>query len=338
MKLAVFIFIAFSIRVSAQHQVNIVDLYGDWKFSIGDKSEWSKPEFDDSDWESIHVPSSWENQGFHGYDGYAWYRNSFYLPREYAGKSFILQLGSIDDVDEVYVNGNFVGRSGGFPPDYETAYNEWRNYPVPQKFLKLNSKNVIAVRVYDSQLEGGIIKGDIGLYYLQTIVADYNLEGLWKFSLGDDIEWKEPEFNDSEWKKIVVPGLWENHGYRGYDGHAWYRTSFPLPDNLKNRDLVILMGMIDDIDEVYLNGVLVGSTGDFNLEHSGDAYRQFRGYYIPEGIIKEKNNILAVRVFDGFMGGGIYRGPIGLVRQEKYTKFWKSMRQKRNIFDIIFNF
>ncbi len=34
-------------------------------------------DFDDSKWDKITVPSSWENQGFRGYNGYAWYRVSF---------------------------------------------------------------------------------------------------------------------------------------------------------------------------------------------------------------------------------------------------------------------
>jgi hypothetical protein len=331
-----YIIIFFTSVLYSQDMARIIDLRGDWKFSIGDRSEWSKPDFFDKNWESIRVPSSWENEGFHGYDGYAWYRKTFYLPKEFSGKSYYLQLGYIDDVDEVYINGNLIGRTGSFPPDYQTAYNFLRNYPVPQKFLKLNSDNVIAVRVYDSKLEGGIVKGDIGLYYLKTIVPDYNLEGIWKFATGDEEEWKEPGYKDNKWADIIVPGYWESQGFRDYDGIAWYRKSFPLPDNLKGRNLVLLVGKIDDLDEVYLNGVFVGSTGDFNSGQSGNEYQVMRGYYLPDGILKEKDNVLAVRVYDGFRDGGIYQGPVGLVRQEKYTEFWKSMRKKRNIIDIFF--
>jgi hypothetical protein len=336
MKFIIYILIFYTPFIYPQEQKGIVDLRGNWKFSIGDRTEWSRADFDDRNWESINVPSSWENEGFHGYDGYAWYRKTFFLPANYSGKSFILQLGFIDDADEVYINGTFIGRTGGFPPEYETAYNIYRNYPVPQKFLKLNSMNVIAVRVYDSKLEGGIVRGNVGLYYLETILADYNLEGLWKFRVGDDLSWKDPEVKDNDWDNIVVPGIWENQGYRNYDGRAWYRTTFPLPKNLRDRRLVLLMGKIDDIDEVYLNGVLIGATGNFEQGQSGHEWQQSRGYYIPEGILKDENNILAVRVYDGFREGGIYSGPVGLVAQEKYTSFWKSVRKKRGILDRIF--
>jgi hypothetical protein len=325
-----------SITLLAQNLARISDLRGQWKFSIGDNQEWSRKNFNDNDWETIRVPSSWENQGFHGYDGYAWYRKSFYLPKEFSGRSFVLQLGFIDDIDEVYINGNFIGRSGSFPPGYETAYNEFRRYSVPQKFLNLNNENVVAVRVYDSRLEGGIMNGDIGMYYWQTIIADYNLEGTWKFATGDDPKRSEISYNDKEWKEIVVPSLWEYQGYRNYDGFAWYRNVFSVPENLMDRKLVLLMGKIDDLDAVYINGVMVGSTGDLENPHSGDEYQQFRGYYIPDGLLKENGNIIAVRVYDGYLGGGIYQGPVGLVRQEKYTKFWQSQRKKKNIFEVLF--
>ncbi|MBK6679705.1 MAG: hypothetical protein IPG53_06595 [Ignavibacteriales bacterium] len=42
----------------------LVDLSINWKFQIGDDSAWSQIDFDDSKWDKITVPSSWENQGF----------------------------------------------------------------------------------------------------------------------------------------------------------------------------------------------------------------------------------------------------------------------------------
>ena len=40
----------------------IYDLRGIWKFSIGDAEEWNSPDFNDSDWEDMFVPSSWEDK------------------------------------------------------------------------------------------------------------------------------------------------------------------------------------------------------------------------------------------------------------------------------------
>jgi sialate O-acetylesterase len=48
-----------------------------------------------------------------------------------------------------------------------------------------------------------------------------------------------------------------------------------------------------------------------------------------------EENVLAVRVYDGYLNGGIYEGPIGIITQDKYRKFWKD-RSKKNIWDLIF--
>ena len=335
------ILLAFGQNVPAQDWERFVNLKGYWKFSIGDDLNWAKTSYYDDDWEEIKVPSSWEDEGFHGYNGYAWYRKHFRFRGEIPSNVVYLLLGAVDDVDQAYVNGNLVGSTGSFPPNYKTAYYAYRKYPVPTQYLNRNGDNVIAVRVYDSELQGGIIKGDIGLYISEGLATDLNLEGQWKFKTGDNKEWKEPNFNDKNWDSIVVPGYWEPQGYNNYDGYAWYRKTVKVPSEFKNEKLVLVMGKIDDLDEVYLNGKLVGSTGTMhdnpNENKFSNEYAQFRGYYLPDGLIKiNEDNVIAVRVYDGWKDGGIYEGPVGLITQKDYIKYWREKKDKKNIFELLF--
>jgi len=321
----------------------LVNLRGYWEFTIGDDMKWADPDYDDSSWEEIKVPSSWESEGFHGYNGYAWYRTSFNLPRGAQNFSLHLYMGYIDDVDEVYVNGNLVGESGSFPPNYSTAYSAKRSYPLPQKFLRTDGRNIIAVRVYDSQLSGGIVSGDIGIYaYSNGMSLDVNLEGEWKFRTGDEEDWKDPNYNDNHWESIFVPGTWETRGWPNYNGIAWYRLKFFLPADYKDDKLILVLGKIDDVDETYLNGTKIGSTGDiYAAEKYGQfsqEYSQLRGYYIPDSLLKPgKENVIAVRVYDGYRDGGIYEGPIGLITQSEYRKYWKNKKEGKNIWDLLFD-
>src|SRR5262245_40932432 len=167
-----------------------VSLSGMWKFEIGDNPQYCARDFDDSKWDKIRVPGAWENQGFPGYDGYAWYRRSFHTPAEAEHFQLYLQLGSIDDVDETYVNGKMVGYQGQMPPAYETAYNFSRKYLIPAAFLDPSGENVIAVRVYDAEIAGGITNGDVGIYYSpdQMEVA-MPLNGPWKLMMKDEGEY-----------------------------------------------------------------------------------------------------------------------------------------------------
>ncbi|HZW38448.1 MAG TPA: beta galactosidase jelly roll domain-containing protein [Ignavibacteriaceae bacterium] len=339
-KILLMLVIIFSGSVLAQEYKNVLSLRGKWKFSIGDDKKWADFNFDDKNWEEIYAPSSWEDQGFHGYNGYAWYRKHFYYKDNLKGRNIYLQLGDIDDVDQVYVNGKLVGFTGSFPPNYRTAYNIFRNYPIPESYLKENSDNVIAVRVYDGELSGGILYKNIGIYTLGSpILFDVNLEGEWKFKPDDIGEAKEPYFNDSKWGRIIVPGYWESQGYADYDGYAWYRKKFYMPENLKGKKIMLCLGKIDDVDQVFINGKIVGQTGDWNgtPEYSGEDYQKFRAYYVPEDKFNfNKENVITIRVYDGFQDGGIYQGPIGIMSQDKYSKFWTQRKNDKNFFDWLF--
>ncbi len=90
------------------------------------------------------VPAHWDIQGFGNYDGFAWYKKTFFLPKEFQGESMILLLGKIDDIDQTYVNGILVGSTGiwnfdSVPIEFNKnmEYTQERVYSVPQK----NSKN-----------------------------------------------------------------------------------------------------------------------------------------------------------------------------------------------------
>ncbi len=306
----------------------IIDLKGYWKFSIGDNANWSDPDYDDSHWESIRVPKSWEEQGFHGYDGYAWYRTKVKLPVNHINSSLFLKLGYIDDVDMVYINGQKIGQTGTFPPRYSTAYNANRIYAIPSNIMEAGGYITIAVKVFDEGGEGGIIHGDIAIMVdPSSINTDFDLQGEWKFST-DNCEGNPADNDYHSWENIIVPGTWEDQGYKDYDGVACYVVEFNLNDEFLDHSTVLLLGRIDDLEMVFLNGTLIGQSGGFDEEtvhQRSDMYKQLRGYYIPEGILVDKGkNVLAVKVFDLYGNGGIWDGSVGIISQENYIKHWKN--------------
>jgi hypothetical protein len=313
------------------------NLKGSWLFSIGTNKDWISPSFDDRDWVSIRVPSMWEDQGFNGYNGYGFYRKKFIIPAAYKGRMLYLNMGYIDDVDEVYLNGHKIGSSGSFPPNYVTAYNAERIYYLPEQYIRFDGTNVIAVKVYDAEQGGGIVGGEPGLYGGRPAMKSVaNLQSSWKFKTGDDLRYKDPDFDDHDWNNIFVPAKWEDQGYRDYDGYAWYRKTITYNGSNEDDKLVLVMGKIDDIDQVYINGTLVGSTGTFpsgtNKRAQADQeYNAFRGYYLPAGIMKKGQKVvIAVRVVDTHGEGGIYEGPIGIITQTDYIAYWRKIRNNGN--------
>lgn len=305
----------------------LVNLKGRWKFSIGDNKKWAAPTYIDKDWESIEVPANWEDEGFYGYNGPAWYRTTFNgADLQNKTWSFNLFLGYIDDVDEVYLNGHKIGSTGSFPPRFQTAYNAHRNYFIPSEYINFGGVNVIAVRVYDSEITGGIVSGDIGIYTNESDKAlTINLRGQWDFAIPER-QYGSPRHNKpivehlpfpekAEWIKLTVPSIWEHQGYHDYDGCAWYRKQFIVPKKLEGEDLVLILGKIDDFDQTYLNGKLVGSTNQ---------YDKLRVYHINADMVNAGAlNLLMVYVDDPQGLGGMYEGPVGIMRQSEFTRFMR---------------
>ncbi len=114
------------------------------------------------------------------------------------------------------------------------------------------------------------------------------LYGPWKFTVGDSpIDpktgkplWAEPDFNDSTWETVdltpkegtvdpdtgdlgYVPG-WTTHGHPGYWGYAWYRIRVHVSHE-RGKELALAgPSDIDDSYQVFANGGLLGSFGDFS--------------------------------------------------------------------------
>jgi len=136
----------------------VVDVVtGVWRFKTGDDAAWKDPGADDSGWQEVKLPATWEDHsGYTADNVYGWFRRRFEVPAALRGKDIILDVGKIDDVDETFVNGTKVGGKGRFPPAFRTAYATPRQYRVEAGILKGDGTDVVAVRCFDGQGAGGI--------------------------------------------------------------------------------------------------------------------------------------------------------------------------------------
>ena len=154
---------------------NILPLEEGWRFKNGDDLTWANPEFDDSKWDTISVGNYWENLGHKDYDGIAWYRIKVFLSsslREnaYLKDSLQIRLGKIDDGDQLYINGHFIGQNNKMsasPPSDSIFFKEADYVYAERRYiLSANNplilwdkENVIAVRVNDLKYGGGLYSG-----------------------------------------------------------------------------------------------------------------------------------------------------------------------------------
>lgn len=87
---------------------------------------------------------------------YQSYSKKFIISSELKNYPLALFLERIEDVDRILINGEQVGKTGNFLPNYKTGYRQKRLYYIPSKLLKFNKFNSIEIHVYSSRNITGI--------------------------------------------------------------------------------------------------------------------------------------------------------------------------------------
>ncbi len=123
----------------------------------------------------------------------------------------------------------------------------------------------------------------------------------WNTLPAEDTGWQAEHLDERDWVPIPVPMLWEQAGWTGLDGVAWYRTSFELGDAEAKRGIRLSLGRIDDSDDTWVNGAAVGAMRN--------QWNTPRIYEVPARALHAGRNTLAVRVIDVGGGGGIHGAP-----------------------------
>ena len=131
-----------------------------------------------------------------------------------------------------------------------------------------------------------------------------------KLKFGDNPEWASPNFNDSEWQTQIFPNSFKDVKYDS--SYCWYRIKLTIPSTLKTNNgkgLKLKLGKIDDVDQTFINGNLIGETGSLPPNYV-TKWGEQRVYTIPENMVQwDKENVIAVRIYNLIGGMGMWEGP-----------------------------
>jgi sialate O-acetylesterase len=195
------------------------------------ETDWKNPGYNSQAWPKISVDLNWENQhlGLADLDGIVWYRKEILLDAKDVNKPVTLSLGKIDDNDETYVNGVWVGSTKNWAKS--------RIYQVPAGIFKAG-KNVIAVRVEDTGGGGGFY-GDSAALYIKSEEGVIPIGDNWCFRVAK-IARTPSGIGPNDYPSLLFNAMINPlipYGIRGviwYQGEAnagrayQYRTAFPL--------------------------------------------------------------------------------------------------------------
>jgi sialate O-acetylesterase len=133
-------------------------------------------------WQAVTLPGAWAGD-LANFDGVVWYRREFQVPKAWVGKSWMLELGPIDDYDTIWLNRQQVAATHAVG-----KWNTPRRYKIDSAHT-IAGKCTLSVRVVDPSGGGGFIgKAEQMKIYLpgdpQTAVS---LAGEWQALRGSDI-------------------------------------------------------------------------------------------------------------------------------------------------------
>jgi len=112
-------------------------------------------------------------------------------------------------------------------------------------------------------------------------------------------KWSADELDDRDWTRVAEVGLWGGGPLDKHDGTVWYRARLLLTDAQAKAGGTLKLGQVDDNDEVWINGKLVGRTEGAN---------NARNYAIKPEVLREGFNNVSIRVIDTGGEGG-FREP-----------------------------
>jgi hypothetical protein len=150
----------------------------------------------------------------------------------------------------------------------------------------------------------------------EKLSADKNLiplNGPWKFITGDDMQYAQSNYDDSGWGTMdltappgahdddvglsgFIPG-WTAKGHPNYSGYAWYRLKIPVDSLTVNNLALAAPPAVDNAYQLFINGSLSGSAGDFSGTVPIVYSIQPRMFLLPENVKKEKDITIAFRVW-----------------------------------------
>ena len=111
-----------------------------------------------------------------------------------------------------------------------------------------------------------------------------------------DVWSKDTGFSENDSRTISLPGIVQKL-WPQTNGLFWFRKEVDIPEGWDGKDLTLSLGPIDDFDDTYWNGELVGS---------GRIWNKPRIYSIPARLVHSGKAVISIRNTDDHGNGGIF--------------------------------
>ncbi len=100
-------------------------------------------------------------------------------------------------------------------------------------------------------------------------------------------QWEKDGVSCEGWKTVNIPFFFRDTVLKDFIGSVWFKRTFQVPEPMAGKAAKLWLGTIVDSDTVYINGFFAGHT---------DYQYPPRKYVIPEGLLRQGENTITIRV------------------------------------------
>lgn len=169
------------------------------------------------------------------------------------------------------------------------------------------------------ELSAEMMNGDDQIIYIQD---------RWRFQPGDNPEWADPEYDDSDWSVISTNLSEADLAFIDWDGIGWFRIDMNVHENLRSKPVALIVDRHLGASEIYINGEKVYELGNFsNNPESVNSFKKEAP--IPIVFDNEEIQVLAVRFINpdysitgqvmGYNGFRFHIGEWETYQTDRYT-------------------
>lgn len=108
----------------------------------------------------------------------------------------------------------------------------------------------------------------------------FDLSGEWKYAADRDVPaFAQPAFDDAVWAAVRLPSPVLFTGPKP----SWLRHTVAVPAGTDRTDFAVTIGALQDVYQIFVNGVKIGQSGDFD-DFSHATLPRSRSYRIPADV------------------------------------------------------
>ena len=117
----------------------------------------------------------------------------------------------------------------------------------------------------------------------------------WRFHPGDDMQWADPDFDDSDWIQLKPVGLFHPIPDSVWEGYGWFRYRFTADSTIHNK-IWYLSFFTWGAADIFLDGQPVSSYGSFSTDRQSEVLNTPYGQFTPPFVLSPgDSHLLAVR-------------------------------------------